>query len=133
MPCGFLETGCDATELLEPGEAAFDEVALSVEVLVDVVFASPGRVVRNDRDGALVGNGLSQAIAVVGGIGQHDFGRQSFDQSIGLCRIALLAGRKYEADRTSKPAHGHVDLGAQAATRAAKGLIFSPLFAPEAC
>src|SRR5690606_34950232 len=32
-----------------------------------------------------------------------------------------------------QPTHGHVDLGAQAAARTAKGLIFSPFFAPEAC
>ena len=34
----------------------------------------------------------------------------------------------------AKAAHGHVYLGAQAAARAAKGLIFRPLFlAPAAC
>ncbi len=133
MPCCFLEACGDASELLELGEAAFDEVALGVEVLVDPVFAGSGGIVRDDCYGPLFGNRFSQAVAVVGGIGQHDFCRQALDQGIGLRRVALLAGGEREADRASKPAHGHVDLGAQATTRAAKGLIFSPLFAPEAC
>ncbi len=39
-----------------------------------------------------------------------------------------------EADRAAQSPYGQVDLGAQAASRAAKGLIFRPpFFAPEAC
>lgn len=125
--------GCDAAELLKLGEAAFDEVALGVEVFVDPVFPGSGGIVGNDRNSALVGDGPSQAIAIVGSIGQHDFGWQAFDQGVGLWRIAFLAGGEREADRSSKPVHGHVDFGAQTAARAAQGLIFSPLFAAEAC
>jgi hypothetical protein len=33
VPRGFLEAGCDAAELLEFGEAAFDDVSLGVESL----------------------------------------------------------------------------------------------------
>src|SRR5262249_9978391 len=41
---------------------------------------------------------------------------------------------KSEADGTPQSSHGHMDFGAQAATRAANGLIFSPPFlAPAAC
>lgn len=90
-----------------------------------------------DRDSPLVSDSLAQTVAVVGCIGQHDFGWQVFDQSIGLRRASFLASREGEADRASQPTHGHVDLGAQAAARTAKGvvwgLIFSPFFAPEAC
>jgi hypothetical protein len=35
---GFLEAGGDASELLELGEAAFDEMALGVEVAVERMF-----------------------------------------------------------------------------------------------
>lgn len=85
---------------------------MGVEVLVDPVFAGSGGIVGNDRNGALVGDGLSQAIAIVGSIGQHDFCGQALDQGIGLRRVTLLSGREREADRASKSAHGHVDLGA---------------------
>lgn len=76
-------------------------MSLGVEMFVDPVFAGSGWIVGNDRNGAFVGNGLSQAVAV--SVGQDDFGGQAFDQGIGLRRIALLAGREREADRTSKP------------------------------
>jgi hypothetical protein len=35
---GLLEAGCDASELLELLEAAFDEMALGIEMLVERVF-----------------------------------------------------------------------------------------------
>ena len=45
-----------------------------------------------------------------------------------------LSTRQGEADRDAEATDGEVDLGAQAAARAAKGLIFSPPFwAPAAC
>src|SRR5690606_31758766 len=76
---------------------------------------------------------LSQFGPISADAGHDDVGRQALDQRIGLRRVTLLAGGECAADWTAQPAHGHVDLGAQAATRAAKGLIFSPLFAPAAC
>jgi hypothetical protein len=50
-----------------------------------------------------------------------------------LRRITLLACSEREADRASETTHSHVDFGAQSAARTAKGLIFSPFFAPAAC
>src|SRR5690606_32472972 len=70
---------------------------------------------------------------VIGRVGYDDLGRQVLDQGIALRCIALLTCGECEADRTAETAHGHVDLGAQAPTGAAKGLIFSPFFAPAAC
>jgi hypothetical protein len=37
-----------AAELLEPAEAAFDEMSLGIEMLVDGILAIPRRVVGND-------------------------------------------------------------------------------------
>ena len=112
-------------------------MALGVEVLVERVLDCPRRVVGNDGERALGGDGVTEVIGIVSGVAHHDFGRQTFDQSAGLRRIAFLAWRQDEADRTSQTSDGQVYLGAQAAARAPKGLIFlifRPFFwAPLAC
>ena len=54
--CGLLEASCDASELLEPGEAALDEMALGVEVRVERVFLGARGIVGNDGECALVGD-----------------------------------------------------------------------------
>ena len=113
-------------------------MALRIAMLVEGMFASPRGIVRDDRDSAFVSDSLAQAVTVVGCIGQYGFGWQAFDQRIGLRGVSFLASREREAHRAPKASYGHVDLGAQAAARTAqclvgRGLIFSPLFAPEAC
>jgi hypothetical protein len=35
---GLFEAGCEAAKLLELGEAAFDQMALGIEVLVEQIF-----------------------------------------------------------------------------------------------
>ena len=85
-------------------------------------------------EGALGGDGLAEVIGIIGGVGHHDFGGETIDQSASLRDVALLAGRQDEADRTSQASDGQMYLGAQATARASKGLILSPFFwAPLAC
>ena len=36
--CGLFEAGCNTSELLEFWESAFDEIALSIEMLVERIF-----------------------------------------------------------------------------------------------
>ena len=133
ISCGFLEAGCNPAELFELRKAAFDEMSLGIEIFVERIFLCAGGVVGDDGHCLFVRDGVTQAIAVVGGIGHDDVGGQTFDQGFGLRRVALLARGQCETDRASEAAHGHVDFRAQASTRAAKGLIFSPFFAPAAC
>ena len=102
-------------------------------MLVDWVTDRPGRVVRDHGLGAFVLDLATDPVAVIGGVRHDDLGREVLDQGVSLRRVSPVAGREGEAHRTAKPAYGHVDLGAQAAARASKGLIVSPFFAPEAC
>ena len=90
-------------------------------------------IVGDHRHSTFLSDGIAQAITVIGGVGHYDIGGQAFDQGIGLRRIALLACSQCEADRAAETTYRHVYLGAQATARAAKGLIFSPFFAPAAC
>jgi hypothetical protein len=109
-------------------------VALGVEVLVERVFAGARRVVGNDGDRALGGDRLAEGIGVLGGIGHDDLGWQALDQAVGLRAVATLAASQGKTHGHTQAAHGQVDLGAQAAAGAAKGLIFRPPFlAPAAC
>jgi len=122
----FFEAGGDTAELLELGKAAFDEMALCVELPVQTMLECARWVVGDDRERAFVCDSLSQRIGIIGRIRHDNFGGQAFHQGLSLWRIALLTGGQGEPHGTSKPAHSHMDLGAQAPARAAKGLIFSP-------
>jgi len=77
----FFEASGDTPEVLELAEAAFDEMALGVEVLVERVFFGARGVVRNDGDRALVGDGLAQMVAVIGGVDMRPNARMGNESS----------------------------------------------------
>ncbi len=66
---GLLVSGGDASELLEFADAALDQVTFLVEVAVERVLRASRRIVRDDRDGAGLGDGLAEVVGIVGGIG----------------------------------------------------------------
>ena len=72
-------------------------------------------------------------VGIVGGVGKHGGGTIFAKQGGGLWDVAALTGRDDDPGRAAKAADGQMDLGAQAATRSAKGMIFRPFFAPAAC
>ena len=75
-------------------------------------------------------NRLAEMVGIVGGIGQHRGGPILVERGRGMGRIAAMAGGQDEPDGAAQAAHRQVKLGAQAATGAAKGLIFRPPFSP---
>ncbi len=95
----FSNRGGDATELLELGEAAFDEVTLGVEVLVDGVLFRARGIVRDHCGGALGGDGLAEVVGVIGGVGHHHLGRETFDQWTCLRHVPSVAGGEREPYR----------------------------------
>ena len=118
----------------EFGEAAFDEVALCVEVGVEGIFARPGRIVGDDCQCAFICDRAAQRIGVVGGISHDNLCRQTFDQAVSLRAVAALAGGEYKAHRRTQTTHRHMDLGTQTAAGTSDGLIFRPPFlAPAEC
>ena len=92
----------DTSELFEAAEAAFDEMAFGIEVLVERILHGSRRVVGNDGEGALGGDGVAEVIRVMSGVGHHHVCREPLDQGAGLGHVALLAGRQDEADRSSR-------------------------------
>jgi ParB-like nuclease domain len=124
---------CDPTKLLQLADAAFDEVTLRVEVLVERVFQGPLGVVRNDGFGASLGDSVANVVGIVSCVGDDELGRRAFHKCGGLRGVALLAGSDNETDWASQSVHGQVNLGAWAASRASDSLILSPPFASLAC
>jgi hypothetical protein len=124
--CGLFEPCCDASELLEPAEAAFDEMTLGIEVLVDRVLLRTRWIVRDDGDRPLRGNGLTEVIGIVGRVGHDDLSGKALDQRSGLRDVAAVACGEAQSDRTPQAPDGETGLGAQAAARAADCLIFRP-------
>lgn len=88
---------------------------MCIEMLVERVLEGAGWIAGNNGKSLLVGDRLSQGIAVIGGVGDDNLGGQSFNQLGGLWRIALLPCGQREPDRATKSPHGQVDFGAQAA------------------
>jgi hypothetical protein len=130
--CLFIACG-HAAKLLELTEAAFDEVALCVEMFVERIFERSRGIVGADGLGAFFGCSFSDVIGIVSCVGDDKFSRGCSEKSVGLRGVAFLARSEDETDRASQSAHSQVDLGAQAASRASDGLILSPPFAPLAC
>ena len=115
-------------------KTAFDQMTLGVEMLVERIFDCARRIIGDDGGRPFGGDGLAQVIGVIGGVGHDDISGQSLNQGGGLRRVALLACGQGNPHGTAQAANGHMDLGAQAAARAADRLIFRPPFlAPAAC
>ena len=80
---GFLEARGDASELLEPAEAAFDEMSLGVKVGVERVLARSRRIVGNDGESAFARDCQPEVVGIIGGIGDDDIGGHAFDERPG--------------------------------------------------
>ena len=113
---GPLEAYRHASGLLEFAETTLDEVALCIEVPVELMLDGSGGVVGDDDLRPFCIDGAAQAVAVIGGIRHHDVGVEPLDEGVGVRSIAPLSAGQGERDGAAQPSHGHVDLGAQAAS-----------------
>jgi len=102
--------------MLQLADAAFDQMTLRIEMLVERVFQRSRGVVRNDGFGAFFGDSVANVVGVVSCVGDDELGRRAFHKCGSLRGVALLTGREDETDGASQSAHGQVDLGAQAAS-----------------
>lgn len=108
-------------------------MTLRIVMGVERMLYGAGWVVGNDRRRIPGCNRIAERVGIIGRIGHDEVRLQTFDKRKGLRRIARLAGGEVKANGTAQAAHGKMDFGAQAAARAADGLILSPPFAPLAC
>lgn len=132
----LVVAGGDTAELLELGEHALDAVAFLVEARVARVLDGPIRPWRDDGLGPDLAQGLVEVVGVVGLVGDDGGGLEAIEQGGRLDDVASVAWRQDEADWQSERVDAGVDLGPEAASRAAKTLgLRAPLLraAPAAC
>lgn len=134
VPCELVVAHGDAAELLELVEEALDQVALSVDLVVD--HASQADIALRGDVGGCAG-GLDRGddrAGEVAAIGDHVVGqRHAFDQGRKGRLVGGLARREQQTDRQAVAIHDGVDLGAQSATRTTDGVIRAPFLPPAAC
>ena len=124
----------DAAETLEPVEEALDLVALLVELPVDGRLDGAARIGLDLRAGPeIIGDEGAQGSRIVGGIGDDVSDTlQAGQERFCLRAVAVLARGRVDADWQAERVDNRVQLGGQAAARAADGGSLSPPFAPVA-
>ena len=127
VSCGFLVARCDLSEVFELVEEPLDEVTLPVDRGIDRALHLAVSLGRNVAAPAMRRVQLEHRAGVVARVGHHVAGGGMGGQQRRNRRLVRgLPGR--QRDRQRQPAVvGHrVDLGAQSATRTAKGVIRPP-------
>ena len=127
-------TGCDASELFDELKETLDEVALGVEGEVAIASELAIRFWRDDRlDGSRL-EALDEGTGVVAFVAEEGFGLRFSREGLGLGDVVDLAAGEAERQRVAQGVDDHMDLGGQAAARAAYGLVEAPfLRAPALC
>jgi hypothetical protein len=85
---------------------------------------------RDDRLTAFIEDDVMQTVGVISTVGDHLGRYEPRDEAAGGCHVVLLARPDCEADRQAERVYDSVQLGAEAATRAAESLgLRLPFFA----
>ena len=130
----FFVAGGDASELFDELKETLDEVAFGVEGEVAIASGLAVRLWRDDRlDGAHF-EALNKAVGIVALVAEEGFGRHFSREGLSLGDVVDLAAGEAERQRVAESVDDHMDLGGQAASRAAYGLVETPfLRAPALC
>jgi hypothetical protein len=124
----FVISCCDAPELLDLIEEAFDAIAFFVDSAIIFVLVAALRHGRNDGDRVFVENGIMQAVGIIGAISQHIVGLKTVDQRFGLADIAVLPRCADQAQAIAQSLDGGMDFSGQPTFGAAQALGVRPPF-----
>ena len=131
--CFSVVSGCDAPEVLDLVEAAFDAVSVFVDFGVMADEALSRRIAGDDGFSPDVGDTVANGIGVVGRVGQHMAGPEPLHQRQGSRRVAGLSGREDHPERPAERVAGNVDFGRQPASGTPQSLVPAPPFPVAAC
>lgn len=124
----------DPAEVLELAEEPFDQVAFAVEPLAEARLPFAVGLGRDVGRGALVLDQRTDAVGIIGLVGEHDGARPELvEQLIGDLTIMRPACGQAEPDREPLRIDDDVDLGREAAPAATETRICTPLLAVAAC
>ena len=131
---GFFVAGRDASELFDELKETLDEVAFGVQGEVAIASGLAVRLWRDDRlDGSRF-EGLDEGVGIVALVAEEGFGLRFRGEGFSLGDVVDLAPGEAERQRVAESVDDHMDLGGQAASRAAYGLVETPfLRAPALC
>ena len=131
---GFFVAGCDASELFDELKETLDEVALGIEGEVAIASDLAVRLWRDDRLDRSHFEALDEGVGVVALVAEEGFGLRFRGEGFSLGDVVDLAAGEAERQRIAQGVDDHMDLGGQAAARAAYGLVDPPfLRAPALC
>ncbi len=120
--------------MLELAEEAFDEVAASIDGMVDAALDLAVALGRDMGQRAAVFGSVEDVLGVIAAVRDDVAGAaEARDEREGGLLVGGLAGSQSEADRQAVPVDDDVDLGTQSSTRTADGVIRAPFFPPAAC
>jgi hypothetical protein len=114
-------------------EEVFDQMAPYVHFCIVRDALGPVGLRGNDRDCAAFVQVGTQPVVVEGLVADQGLKIETGDQGLDTDAVVTLAWQQHEADEFPECVHQGHDLGSQAATRAAYGLILSPPFALVPC
>jgi hypothetical protein len=126
IPGGFVIARCDRPELLEFAEEILDQVTLFVAFAIE--FAGRQAVCPGRDYGGFASRGQpveDSAIGIKGAVCDQQIGGHMWQQRIGPGQVVRLSGRQQQAQRIAERVDQRMDLGAQTAAAAAKGLVLS--------
>ena len=133
MPGELVVSGGDAAEVLEPAEAAFDDISAFVGALVEAMGDDTVGLVRNDGLCAATNDFVAKVVAVIPFVAEERAHGRRERQNIWRRRdIGILAWGQMQDDRPAERIAQRMDFCRAAPARAADCLIVLPPFPPEA-
>jgi hypothetical protein len=129
----LVVSGSDAAEVLEPAEAALDDVSAFVGAFVEAMDDDAVGFVGDDGLGAATYDFAAKVVAVIPFVGEERAHRRRERQNIWRRRdIGILAWSQVQNDRPAERIAQRMDFRGAASARAADCLIVLPPFPPEA-
>jgi hypothetical protein len=135
VACSLVVSGCNSSELLQPGEEVLDQMPSFVEMSIKVARRLAVGFRRDDHVLAGFGQRLNHPLVGIKRlVGNQSVSFHLGQQVVGADEVVRLPAGQVEADRVAESIDKRMDLGAQAAAGAADGLVFAGFFwAPALC
>jgi len=122
------------SEVLDPVEEAFDEVALSVDLWLDGALDLAIALGRDVRLRAVLDDEIEDSAGVIAAVGDGvACWAQAIEQWLNGSLVGGLARAQNEPQRQPTSIDYDMDFGAQSASRSSDGVIRTPFFPPAAC
>ena len=127
----FVACG-ESAEVLEPGEASFDAISLSIEFFVVCSLLFSVGFGRHDRSRSHGLDVIEDGLAIVALVGQHPLGPSFSEQFDGLGTVVDLTSRDQKIHRQPHLVSQQMDLRRQTSSGTPQSLVRAPFFRPVA-